>query len=120
MTTTRRDVLTLSTGVAAVAVAAVVLPVPLLNVPGLASAETLTKLAAEGKFLSSRLELPTDWSTTDFAFYLDGVKQTDDALFFKEIYAPGDESGWAVIYNRTEPWDGGTRVVYGRWTVKRL
>lgn len=119
MSPTRREMMKRAAGVGAIAAATVALPRTALPIPGLTQVETLVKLASEGKFLSAELQLPPDHHTTDFAFYLDGVEQTDDKLFFKEIYAPGDGSGWAVIYNRSEPWDGGTRVVRGRWTVER-
>lgn len=57
---------------------------------------TLEKLAAEGKFCSSPLNIPANVHKVDYVFYLDGVKQNN--IFLTEVYAPGDDTGWAVVY----------------------
>ena len=88
---TRRQVLK---GAAAGAVVAIV---PSVAIPGLAPVTTLERLAAEGKYISVMHDLPLDRHSRDYTFTLDG-KRTPKGLFLYEIYAPGDSSGWAVVY----------------------
>lgn len=79
---------------------------------------TLERLAAEGKFMSAKHQLPANWMTGNFAFTLNGVTLTNPELFFVEIYAPGNETGWAVVYKKRtkgEHWDGATEVLHGNY-----
>lgn len=117
MSITRRDLLK---GTAATAVVATV-PMPSREIAGLTPAKTLTQLAAEGKYASSDHHLPADQMGCDFEWFLDGVRQGESEHFFvREIYAPGDQNGWAVLYvkqpgaERSEE-----RVVHGNWTFTK-
>jgi len=123
---TRRQVLT---GAAATA-AVVTLPMPSLAIPGLTDVVTLTRLADEGKYACSHLpSLPTNRLALDWKFFLDdelyepaGSNQIGQS-FIKEIYAPGDDSGWAVVYVNKRV-DGEVRyttetmIVHGNWRIE--
>lgn len=82
--------------------------------------ETLAMLAADGKFVSASLELPHDWMAADWKFTNDGADY--DALSLVEVYAPGDESGWAIAYVPQPNGDctGQTTLIRGNWTIERL
>ncbi len=110
----RRQVLK---GTAKGAAVTVVLPMALGPIPGLTDISTLEQLAAEGKFASSDLQLPQDLHSADFTFYLDDVKQEDG--YIKEVYAPGDSSGWAVIYAKSKPHTGETELIRGNWAFTK-
>ena len=116
----RRDILKGAVVTTAAAATLVALPTA-ANIPGLTPAQTLVKLAAEGKFASSSLMLPSDVLSVGFEFTLNGEKMPDG--FIKEIYAPGDETGWAVVYNEVtdnSPFDGSTHIVRGDWRFRRV
>ncbi len=84
----------------------------------LTSPVTLSKLAAEGKFASVPLGLPTDIKSVNWSILFEG---SICALSILEIYAPGDETGWAVVYK--PPVEGmqcgEIEVIHGRWTLER-
>lgn len=115
MTKSRRDFLTGSGRIAAI-VAATAAIVPQFPIPGLTQVLedpkwpgdviTLERLAAEGKFASSPLSIPANVHNADYAFWFNGVKQSN--IFLTEIYAPGDESGWAIVYR---PGENGDRLI---------
>lgn len=81
---------------------------------------TLEKLAAEEKFVSVPLNLPVDWVATDWIFKNNGVEMSNSYL--TEVYAPGDENGWAVVY--VDDAEGGhtgeTMLIRGIWTIERV
>ena len=113
---TRRDVLK---GTVIGAAAVVALPVTAAPVPNLTPVVTLERLAAESKFASVELSLPIDVCTTEFRFTLNGKPYTE--FMIKEIYAPGDDTGWAVIYTPIrDDMVHRTRVVYGNWGLHRI
>ena len=76
---------------------------------------TLNSLAAEGKFASADLQIPSNVSSwEDVEIFLDGVKH-EGSIF--EIYAPGDDTGWAVIYTKEDDkkfYD----LIHGNWSFK--
>ncbi len=81
----------------------------------LTSPATLAKLAARGMFASVLLNMPPDVCNGDITTYLNGVSTKHGVL---EVYAPGDETGWAVVCkdgNHT----GETELIYGVWTLHR-
>lgn len=80
---------------------------------------TLAKLAAEGKFVSIGHSLPVDLHQTEWLFTCDGKEYP--VVDLVEVYAPGDNTGWAVIYVKKHigiPL-GKTEVVRGNWTIER-
>ncbi len=79
---------------------------------------TLAKLAAEGKFASVPLGLPLDVQAVDWEILFEG-EPTDYMPI--EIYAPGDESGWAVVTVPAEDgsYCGQTELIRGRWELSR-
>ncbi len=92
MKTTRRDMLKITAAGSALAL------VPLGPIPGLASLTTLEQLAAEGKYVSAANHLPLDWASAQWEFSLDGVVQDHiKEMMIQEVYAPGDDTGWAVV-----------------------
>ena len=104
----------------------VVLPLVTLGPVPQTSIITLTNLASEGKFLSSDLKIPGDVSTGNWHFFLDGVPVKDTPYgnrFLKEIYAPGNESGYVVMYldkdknGRRSP---ETEVIHGNWSYRDM
>ncbi len=80
---------------------------------------TLAKLAAAGKFASVPLGLPLDVQTVDWEILFEGEPTKYIPI---EIYAPGDESGWAVVYVPTEDGShcGQAELISGRWELSRL
>ncbi len=116
MKTTRRQLLKGSvTGAAALA-----LPSPAFSIPDLTDACTLTSLAAAGRFASSPLKIPTDVHSAKFRFLLNGQEFRPDSPSIVEIYAPGDDTGWAVVYIDNEvPFTGGTELIRGDWRIYR-
>ena len=114
MTKTRRELLKGTIATAAVAT----MPLPSFAIPGLASITTLEQLAAEGKFASSPLYLPEDVHSDDWKFWLNGKLFKG---FIKEIYAPGDSTGWAVVWPREDKNRYlETELIRGNWTMKRV
>ncbi len=114
ITPTRRSFLAGSIGIAA----AVVLPS--VAIAGLTPVETLTSLAAEGKYASVVHQLPWDVNTVGFQFSLNG-EQLPPKTYIEEVYAPGDDSGWAVVieYTKDKPHIRSTRLVHGNWKMWR-
>lgn len=117
MEATRREILK---GTIAIS-AAIALPIG-APIPELAPIATLASLAAEGKYASVEYSLPDDIMNEelDWVFTLDGRRFMG---FVKEIYAPGDHSGWAVVYPEREPgqkFTGKTELVRGSWSMKRV
>lgn len=117
MTTSRRDLLK---GVIAATAVAVI---PASFIPGLTPVVTLGQLATEGKYANAELTIPGDIDdpTREWQFRLNGGL-LEDGRFIKEIYAPGDHTGWAVLYiKRTgDHHTGETELVRGRWTIRRV
>ncbi len=110
MQTTRRNVLK---GALA---GAVVTVVPSHAIPGLTPIVTLERLAAEGKYLSVAHHLPHDHTQQDFTFFYNG-KEIDKLRYFIEMYAPGDDTGWAVLYGKDHSdrqYD--LEVIRGNWS----
>lgn len=91
-------------------------PQPKHPVPGLTEITTLSKLAAESKFASSDLDMPDNHLLYDYEFFLDGEKQ--DVMLI-EIYAPGDSTGWALVWEEVAPGKRDTKLVRGKWTMTR-
>lgn len=88
--------------------------------------KTLIKLASEGKFMSSPLHIPEDVHKGNWVFFLDGISLKDGPYknrFLKEIYAPGDESGYVVMYLESDE-DGFTaaltEVIHGNWSFRDM
>ncbi len=75
---------------------------------------TLERLAAEGKFVSATHELPPDVCTARRDIWLNGRPYHEPVA---EIYAPGDESGWAVVFDDLDT--GNTSLVKGNWSFRR-
>lgn len=79
---------------------------------------TLAKLAARGMFASVPLNMPPDIYSANLQILFEGEVTTKSIL---EVYAPGDESGWAVVYKSDE--DGKfvaeTELVWGKWELVR-
>ncbi len=117
MTTSRRDLLKGALATAAVSA------VPFAAIAGLTPVVTLGQLAADGKYANSETMLPEDIHDQDrhWKFSLKG-KPVSDRTFIKEIYAPGDDTGWAVLYVKTHggPYKGETELVRGRWKMWRV
>lgn len=83
----------------------------------LTSPVTLEKLAAAGKFASMPLMLPQDVCTVDWRILLDGELLS---CYVVEVYAPGNETGWAVVYKDTEAGRiGEMELIYGNWELIR-
>lgn len=76
---------------------------------------TLQKLAAELKFASADMYLPTDWTRLHVEF--DGAPLDN----VKEVYAPEDESGRAVVMVRDSDgvWRGASKLIRGRMKIIR-
>lgn len=85
-----------------------------------ASIETLESLAAEGKFISSTHGVPHDWLAADWKFYLNGVECSDKGII--EVYAPGNDYGWAVTYVPAPDGKhtGQTQLIRGNWVIERV
>lgn len=91
-------------------------------IPELADEVLLRELSGELKFMSANHQLPDDWCTGEFKFTFDGHEITGASI--REIYAPGDETGWAVVYNLASEHgrshDGSVSIIRGNWHVERL
>ena len=79
---------------------------------------TLDKLAAQGLFVSVPLNLPHDIHHVDWTILFDGEPCSKSIT---EVYAPGDDTGWAVCY---KPGDnnehtGETELIHGHWQLVR-
>lgn len=86
-------------------------------IPGLTPVVTLESLAAEGKFASVEKQLPIDIHASDFKFTLDG--EAFDG-FVAEIYAPGDDTGWAVVYEKHQSGQSHKqKLVRGDWRFEK-
>ena len=87
---------------------------------GVASIETLESLAAEGKFISATQKVPQDWQSADWKFTNNGVELPGVGIV--EVFAPGDESGWAVCYVAGEEgkFTGETELIRGNWAIERI
>ncbi len=122
MTTTRRNMLKMTAAVPVLAL------VPLAPIPDLAPLKTLEQLTAEGKYISVLHGLPCDTATAEWEFHLNGTLVDHTEVFLKEIYAPGDDTGWAVVYRPmhdkqgrpTGRQVGETELIHGNWHIKRL
>ena len=115
MSATRRDVLKGTLGAAAL------IAVPTVPIHGLSDISTLERLTAEGKYFSSLHQLPEDVAAANLRITLDGRHMNH--LGIKEVYCPGDDAGWAVVYK--EPRQGNefgaeTEIIRGNWRVERL
>ena len=84
----------------------------------LTSPVTLEKMGAEGKFASVPLSIPRDVQTVDWTILFEGKPTT---YFPIEVYAPGDESGWAVVYKPADDGShtGQSELIHGRWELIR-
>ncbi len=116
-TSTRRDFLAGTVGVGAT----VMLPIG-ASIPSLTPIETLASLAAQNKYASSDNHLPTDVHTKDYEFTLNGEMLPEDT-YIEEIYAPGDDSGWAVVLKPRDldqpDQQRKTELVRGNWKIWR-
>ncbi len=84
----------------------------------LASPATLAKLAARGMFASVPLGMPQDLHSINLQILFEGEVTTRSIL---EVYAPGDETGWAVAYmldGKGSP-TGETELIWGKWELVR-
>ena len=84
----------------------------------LTSPATLAKLAARGMFASIPLNMPPDIHNANITICLKGVPIKRGVL---ECYAPGDETGWAVVYKLEVDGlhTGEVELIYGVWTLHR-
>lgn len=86
-----------------------------LPIPALTPIVTMESLCAQGKFVSASLKLPNDHLDCDWKFTLNGVEHEDIA----EVYAPGDDTGWAVVYAKCK--DSVRKYyVHGNWSIQRI
>ncbi len=96
---------------------------PAIPIPDLTPIVTLGQLAAEGKYANADLILPADIHSDekDWQFSLNG-ESLEKGVFIKEIYAPGDDTGWAVLYSKKtgDNYTAATELVRGRWTMWRV
>ncbi len=84
----------------------------------LSSPVTLAKLAARGMFASVPLCMPQDIHSANLKILFEG-EVTERSII--EVYAPGDETGWAVAYKPSEAGlhTGETELIWGRWELVR-
>ncbi len=82
------------------------------DIPNLTPVETLASLAAEGKFASINHQLPINYN--DCRCFLNGEEYTS----IVEVYAPGDDSGWALAYVRANG-EQNQVLVHGNWKIVR-
>ncbi len=85
----------------------------------LTSPATLAELAARGMFASVLLNMPSDIHNANLTICFKGIKTKRNVL---ECYAPGDETGWAVVYKNAEDiveHTHETELIYGVWTLHR-
>ncbi len=84
----------------------------------LTSPTTLEKLGAAGIFASVPLSMPRDVQTVDWKILFEGEPTVHLPI---EVYAPGDESGWAVVTKLAEDgtYCGQTELIRGRWELIR-
>lgn len=84
----------------------------------LSSPATLAKLAARGLFASVPLNMPPDIHNVDWTILFEDEPCTKSII---EVYAPGDESGWAVCYKPSvdDVHTGETELIFGRWQLVR-
>jgi hypothetical protein len=84
----------------------------------LTSPVTLAKLAARGMFVSVPLNMPQDIHSVDWTILFDGEPTIKSII---EIYAPGDNTGWAVAYkpNVDGKHTGETELIFGQWQLVR-
>lgn len=108
---TRRDFLAGTVGVGAVAI------LPGAPIAGLAPIETLASLAAQCKYISAVHMLPGDLHEADWRFSLNG-EPLPEGTFCKEVYAPGDESGWAIVFRKPFR-NGAVELIRGNWKIWR-
>lgn len=82
----------------------------------LSSPVTLSKLAASGMFASVLLGIPSDVHNADFKIHYEGVLTKRSVL---EVYAPGDETGWAVVYKEAVDGfhTGEIELIWGKWEL---
>ncbi len=84
----------------------------------LTSPATLAKLAARGMFASVSLGMPQDIHSANIQILFDGEVTTKSII---EVYAPGDETGWAVAYvpSKDGKHTGETELIWGKWELVR-
>ncbi len=84
----------------------------------LASPATLAKLAARGMFASVPLNMPQDIHSANLEIRFEG-EVTERSII--EVYAPGDDTGWAVMYKPSEAGlhTGETELIWGKWELVR-
>ena len=84
----------------------------------LTSPATLAKLAARGMFASVPLSMPPDIHSANIKTLFEG-EVTEQSII--EVYAPGDETGWAVVYKPRGDGmhTGETELIWGQWELKR-
>ena len=84
----------------------------------LTSPATLAKLAARGMFASVPLSMPQDIHTADIKILFEGEVSERSII---EVYAPGDETGWAVVYKPgvDGAHTGETELIWGQWLLVR-
>lgn len=79
---------------------------------------TLAKMAARGMFASVPLNMPPDISRGNLVVHFEGVVTEHSVI---ECYAPGDETGWAVVLKADA--DGQHRgqvdLIWGKWLLVR-
>ena len=94
---------------------------PAHPIPSLTPVETLEKLAAEGRYASVLHDLPFNVSSPEWEwrFTLNGEPFGGSVA---EIYAPGDDSGWATVYlNSVDKRTGkDLEVIHGNWSFERM
>ncbi len=79
---------------------------------------TLSKLAAQGMFASIPLNIPPDVQNADLKIQYEGVLTKRSVL---EVYAPGDETGWAIVYKEAVDGfhSGEVELIWGKWELFR-
>ncbi|KKL14100.1 hypothetical protein LCGC14_2519170 [marine sediment metagenome] len=84
----------------------------------LSSPVTLAKFAASGMFASVLLMIPQDVHSADIKVHYEGVLTK---RFVLEVYAPGDETGWAVVYKEAVDGihTGEVELILGKWELFR-
>ncbi len=84
----------------------------------LTSPATLAKLSARGMFVSIPLGIPGDVHNANYKIYFNGLLTKRSVL---ECYAPGDDSGWAVVYKEAVDGmhTGEIELIWGQWELTR-
>jgi hypothetical protein len=81
------------------------------NVVLLGANKTLEELAEEGKYASIDHKLPPYLFRCDVNIF---YGSTPVELVVREIYAPGDDTGWAVVHKKGTK---ETQIIRGPWRL---